>query len=462
MKRARKVTPELEMKAESYINLGYQRLLTFEVPGGGFSLYGRPPAELFLSAYGLFQISDMAKVYPVDPALIERTARWLLEEQAPDGSWSTRDLRVGGKTLAATAYVVWSLVEAGYEDTSEVRMGISYIKEFMGEAEDAYELALVANALAAASPGDSMTRKALKRLAEMAIEDDGAYYWKSEMTSFMGAFGKQGSIETTALAAIALIKADAYPELANGALTYLVRSKDSFGTWGSTQATILSLKALILSLREAAERAEATVLVSLNGEEAEPILITPEAFDVVHLVSFEARKGDNMVRISMEGEGNLFYQISTEFYIPWRFVPKEKEEPISIDVSYDRTDLTLNDTVRVDVRVNLNIEGVANMVIVDLGIPPGFEVIVEDLERLVERDLKRPEGYEGVRVKRFELTGRQIILYLEDLTKDFPLEASYRLRAKYPIVAKIPLSRVYDYYNPEVLAVERPEEIVVK
>jgi uncharacterized protein YfaS (alpha-2-macroglobulin family) len=108
------------------------------------------------------------------------------------------------------------------------------------------------------------------------------------------------------------------------------------------------------------------------------------------------------------------------------------------------------------------VEGVANMVIVDLGIPPGFEVMVEDLERLVERDLKKPEEYRGVRVKRFELTGRQIILYLEDLTKDFPFEASYRLRAKYPIVAKIPLSRVYDYYNPEVLAVERPEEIVVK
>ena len=42
--------PELQMQAEKYVGTGYQRLLTFEVAGGGFSLMGNPPARIFLTA----------------------------------------------------------------------------------------------------------------------------------------------------------------------------------------------------------------------------------------------------------------------------------------------------------------------------------------------------------------------------------------------------------------------------
>ena len=41
MKRTKKLTPEVHAKAEGYIANGYQRLLTFEVPGGGFSWFGK-------------------------------------------------------------------------------------------------------------------------------------------------------------------------------------------------------------------------------------------------------------------------------------------------------------------------------------------------------------------------------------------------------------------------------------
>ena len=42
-------------KAEDYIHLGYQRLLGFEVAGGGFDWFGRPPANRTLTAYGLME-----------------------------------------------------------------------------------------------------------------------------------------------------------------------------------------------------------------------------------------------------------------------------------------------------------------------------------------------------------------------------------------------------------------------
>src|SRR5262249_24758503 len=85
LQRTRKTSPALEDKARSYINLGYQRLVSSEVTGGGFDWFGRPPANQALTAYGLMEFEDMAKVHEVDPRLIERTRAWLLRQRHPDG-----------------------------------------------------------------------------------------------------------------------------------------------------------------------------------------------------------------------------------------------------------------------------------------------------------------------------------------------------------------------------------------
>ncbi len=464
LKSTKQSTPELEMKAEEYINLGYQRLVVFEVDGGGFSLYGDPPAILFLSAYGLMEISDMARVYPVDEAMIERTARWLVSQQAADGSWSSEDYRVAGQQLATTAYVTWALAESDVADEAAVAKGITYLKEHYPEVKTGYVLALVANALVAWDPNDSFTKKVLDDLAGQAIEDDGAAYWESGVESFMGAKSEMGRIETTAMAAYALLKGDAHPDVANKALTYLVRNKDSFGTWQTTQATILSLKALIESAKAGEPTENVTVRVSLNGEQADPIQITPENFDVVQLVTFtdKAVKGDNTVRIEVEGKGNLMYQVTARYYVPWELVPPAEKEPMTIDVRYDRTDLQVDDTVRVDVTARLNLEGTAKMVVLDLGIPPGFEVQAEDLSARVQQDLQKGEDYPGATVKRFDLTGRQIIVYLANLSYGEPISFHYSLRAKYPLRVKTPASTAYDYYNPEQVGVAQPEVVAVE
>jgi uncharacterized protein YfaS (alpha-2-macroglobulin family) len=87
MKRTKKLTPEVHAKAEGFIANGYQRLLTFEVPGGGFSWFGQAPANKILTAYGLMEFFDMSQVHDVDPKVIQRTQQWLAAQQQPDGSW---------------------------------------------------------------------------------------------------------------------------------------------------------------------------------------------------------------------------------------------------------------------------------------------------------------------------------------------------------------------------------------
>lgn len=460
MQRTGQANPETQLMAEKYVATGYQRLVTFEVSGGGFSLFGQAPAEVFLTAYGLMEFTDMARVYPVDPDLIDRTARWLLAQQQPAGTWLEQGYSEHWQVdsqLPTTAYITWALIQAGYKDTPEVERAIAFIREFAGQEEDAYGLALVANALAAYNPNDSATRAVLEKLVRLRIEDGDVVYWQNDRASFMGATGASGSVETTALAATALMRARLYPEVVSGAMAALIQSKDSWGTWSTTQATILSLKAMLLAAETAGQNPETTtVKVSLNKEQTQEIVISPDQSDVVHLVTFDqgfSPTGANRLQLEVPGGGNLMYQVTTSYYLPWDKAPAAlpAEELIDIDLGYDRTHLVVNDTVTVNVGLRLNRPGTVKMALVDLGLPPGFTVMAEDLSRLVEQGL----------IERYELTGRQIILYLENFSSDRPLTFSYRLVARFPMRAQTAPSSAYDYYNPTDQTTSAPLEMVV-
>jgi uncharacterized protein YfaS (alpha-2-macroglobulin family) len=461
LKQTRQASPEIQMTAENYIALGYQRLLTFEVSGGGFSLFGSPPASLMLSAKGLLEFSDMAKVYPVDPALIERTRRWILAQQKSDGSWSgtasSWDSPPGrADNVALSAYIAWSLLESGAKGNPGADRAIAYIKENSARATDAYALALVANALATNDPNDSATRDALARLDQAKMVEGDTVYWTSRAGSFTGAYGVAGNIETTSLAAYAFLRARAFPDTAQRALTYLIQKKDPHGTWGSTQATILALRALIESALASGETAqEATVRISMNGAEAKPIVLNRENAGVAQLVTFDTvAPGSNRIAFKVEGKGSLAYQVTSSFYVPWANVPKtpEQEKLVDIQVAYDRTSLAVDEQAGVSVRVQLLKEGKARMTLVDLGVPPGFSVVAEDLDAAVK----------AKEISRYELAGRQIIVYLEEFTSKQPVTFKYHLKAKFPLRAQTPGSSTYDYYNPGVTASQAPLLLTVK
>ncbi len=448
--------PDVQMKAESYVGTGYQRLLTFETGSGGFSLFGGGSGDTFLSAYGLLQLADMARVYPVDPAVIERTVAWLLAQQAGDGSWNSRDYRAGRSALGTTAFVTWALAEAGHVQDAGTTNALAYIRQNVADEEDPYTLALAANALVAADPKGEATLLTLDRLASQVQRDETGARWAGEDT-MMGGYGRTGAVETTALAAHALVRGGRELPLAQDALAYIIQSKDPSGTWGSTQATIWSLKALLAAAMAGDVRdARATVQVSLNGGPAQALEFTPENADVVRVLTFEGdevRAGENVVSIAVAGEGSLMYQVTADFYLPWSLVPPEPEVQglMAVDVAYDRTTMAVDDLVTVSVRARLTRAGTARMVLLDLGIPPGFTVQADDLSALVQK---------GV-IDRYELTGRQVLVYVENVSSEAPLAFSYRLRARFPLRAKTQQSSAYDYYNPDQQAIQAPALITV-
>jgi uncharacterized protein YfaS (alpha-2-macroglobulin family) len=478
------VSPEVQLKAEQYINLGYQRLTTFEVKGGGFSLWGDPPPDRMLTAYGLQEFGDMSRVHAVDPDLVKRAAEWLMAQQNADGSWNNDRGLVHEGTwsglkndrLPVTAYIVWSLFDAGFGQDQRAQKGLSYVRQMQADATDPYVVALVANALVAVDRAatvkdapinlDPTTQIVLDRLAEMAVKDKDTATWSSSIATYMGGKGQSGSIETTALAALAFLRADDHPQLANAALTMLIQAKDASGTWHTTQATVLALKALIQSVRAGSEKVHATVTVKVDGAQTRSVQITPDNLDVTQLLAFDdLRSGvDHTIEISTIGDGNLMYQIAGTYYLPWSAAPRSSDStpPVSIKVAYDRAKLNVNDTVAVSVTVGLNQANAhADSALIDLGVPPGFVVQSEDLDALIAHDKDVSKDFNGPTMQRYELTGRQVLVYLNNLNNGQPYRFSYRLMAKFPLVAQTPPSAAYDYYNPDVIGEAVPQTLTV-
>ncbi len=466
MKRTKKLTPEVHARAEGYIANGYQRLLTFEVPGGGFSWFGSAPANKILTAYGLMEFRDMAKVYDVDPRLIERTAEWLAEQQQLDGSWmpDTQFINEGAtnhynsNVLRITAYLAWAL-EKGDGNRDTIDRARRYIATQINSAStgqmDAYTLAVLANFVVDGEKNSDLTRQILQMLLQSGIEKGNEEWWNSAETSVYSG-GDSAAIETTGLAVQAFLKSGGYLEVARRALTWILSKKNADGNWGTTQGTIMSLRALLLASEANSADAHGTVQVLLNGNTFETLNLTSENNDLLHqfMLPQVSQSDDNNVELRFTGRGRLAYQVAGRYFTPWL---ETKFEPLSIELAYDRTTLSQNDIVNATATLRSHLDKTANMVMVDLGIPPGFDLQSEDLQTIVEKTAHAETG----RLEKFSLIATQAILYFNSIGAGETLTLNFRMRAKYPVRCKNFESRVYEYYDPSVRGIAHSAQFEV-
>src|SRR5207244_177168 len=128
------------------------------------------------------------------------------------------------------------------------------------------------------------------------------------------------------------------------------------------------------------------------------------------------------------------------------------EKPaFDVKVDYDRTKLSTADRLHARATLKYNGQQPAAMVMLDLGVPPGFTVDAGDFAEMVA----------AKKINRFSVTSRQVILYLGDVKPGQELTFEYTLRPKYPIKAKTPASTAYEYYTPGNRGTAAPAEIVV-
>jgi hypothetical protein len=464
--------PNIEAMARNYIHLGYQRLLSFEVAGGGFDWFGRPPANRTLTAYGLMEFEDMARVHDVDPQLIERTRKWLLNQCNRDGSWDpeghamhddpARRGRSADARYRTTAYIGWAVFR-GRPASAASNNTVEYLLARQPrEFQDPYDLALVCNALLAIEGGRSHAQPYLARLYDLrqTSTDHKQVWWSpAERTVFYGS-RDGGSIETTALCTLAFLSPHArlgsvqpaQRVAAHRALNWIASRRDSRGTWASTQATVLALKALLAGAEQpAADEKERRIEISLDGKTLDEIVIPAAQGGLVKQFELkpELTTGRHALKLTDRNGAAPGYQVDFRYHVP-QTAMADAAGPLSIGLKYDRSELSVNDTVTAQAVVENRSTEELPMVVLDLPIPAGFAVETEGFERLREKG----------QIAKYQVTPTSVIVYLRSLGTE-QLVLNYTLRATVPVKTTTGPAIAYEYYSPEIRSESGMSNLVV-
>jgi len=448
LKETGQLKPEVMAKAEKLMITGYQRELTYRRGDGSFSAFGESDevGSLWLTAFVLKTFSQAKGLIFVDDSVLEKAKEWIIEQQKADGSFEAvgfvhhEDMMGGvkGKT-ALTAYVAIALLEAGDKDSAAKAIG--YLEGQLDEIDDPYTMAIVSYALELA---ESPSRDdAHDKLMEMAEEDENGLHWGSDIVLLedeepqpMRFPESQQStvIEATAYATLALTK-HGDPLNAGQAARWLVSQRNAYGGFGSTQDTVVALQALTEQAVGVAADVDLKVTINAGGE-TKVVNIDSTNFDVLQVIDVPAGAP---IEVQAEGKGEVVIQQVTRFNVP---AAEEQEGVFKIDVDYGTGQVEVNDTITVDASVRFNppVPLKAGMVVVDVSVPTGFAPVVESIEAAVAAEPK---------MKRYDVAGRKVIFYIEDMEPGESISFSFQAKALYPVRAKGVVSDAYSYYKPQ-------------
>ena len=442
------VNDEIKEKAKSYISSGYQKLLTYEVKGesGGYSLYGRSPAETVLTAYGLMEITDLSKVYDVDNSVVQKMTDFLYKKQNANGTFTITGSHIGGansrEALSLNAYITWALSESNPKD-DRLKKSLDYLKGKLNDIDDNYTLALVANTLANVKDND--LNNVLKRLVSNTNTDGNNAYIKSNIMDYYGSRYDTQTVQTVALTSMALSKASYSPETNKLLINYLISKKDTRGTWYSTQATILALKALNEG-NEKNKLENQTITVKVNTNE-QKIEIKDNPLELYEL-TFENLNKENKLNINLE-KSNAYYEVVEEYYLPYEKVNTQKD---NIEISVEsNNNLKVNDILKSNIKVTNKSGNTISNGMVTITIPQGFTVIEESLAQLESKGI----------IEKYETSYSEVNIYLRNFEAGQVVNLSAWFRASYPVEITGMSVKAYDYYNPNVEGKTMPVEIRV-
>jgi hypothetical protein len=440
--------PAVMNQAGSFIKEGYRRLISFETKEHGFEWFGRSPAHLGLTAYGIMEFTDMMEVYDgVDKQMLHRTLEWLLSKRDNKGGFKKSSAYAMGNAseIVTNAYIIYALSEVGTD-----LVDLEY-KTAMKEALtslDPYRLALMANAafnFNKVNDANTLLDK-IKTLAEKQS-------WESLKFdhTITRSYGKSQFVEAASLYALALMKAPQtdWPTLYS-VIDYILNSR-SYGSFGSTQATILALKAIkkYTSLNKL-NFGGGKIEIVVNGTKLPVYTYEKATKNKISLENLESylKDGKNTVDIRyLETDMPLPFS----FDITWNSLTLESSNNCKINL---KTALSTKTTkVGETVRLTVNVTNKANeglpMTVAIIGIPSGLSLQPWQLKEIMDKH----------QIDFYEVIKNYLVIYYTEMKPSESHQLNFDLKAEIPGIYEAPASSGYLYYTNEYKDWEDGENI---
>ncbi|MDB5282930.1 MAG: large extracellular alpha-helical protein, partial [Bacteroidota bacterium] len=433
--------PALEAKAKGLLTSGYKKLTAFETKEKGYEWFGASPPHEALTAYGLMEFVDMKQVYNgVDQNMVDRTMNLLLERRDGEGGFKKNPRALDGFGRAdediTNAYIVYALSEAAYKNMDKE---MKAVYKSARNSNDPYIMALCANAfynIGDNGKGDDMVSQLINGRNE-------AGFWTGKKHSITRSTGDGLKTETTSLALLAMMKSQ-HPDVGaiTSAVKFLVGARSGYGGFGSTQATILSLKALTKYAEFSKKTDEAgTVEILINGAVAgsKDFAKGERGNIVIDGLEKFVPQGKQKIEIRFKGcRQALPYAMNVTYTTS---LPQSSANcVVSLDANFSSKQVKVGETMRLSATLkNKTAEG-QPMTMAIIGIPAGFSAQPWQLKEMQEK---------GV-IDFYEIIGNNIACYYRSLAPNAQKQINLDLKAEIPGEYDAPASSAYLYYTNEL------------
>ncbi|KAJ5077123.1 macroglobulin / complement [Anaeramoeba ignava] len=453
------VDPSFIIQSNEQLEKGYKRLIGYECKLGGYEWFGGDPAHEALTAMGIMEFTDLSYVFPVDQEMLKRTTTWVLSRINKTKGVFERDSQAldyfgSAPPHTTDAYITWALSEAkiGYQELKSVVDNlISKSKDEF--KDDSYFVSLVSLILfnfgfKEQSFELSQHLTTLQNNETADLKEKG--HLTKAQTSITSSSGFNLKMETTSLSVLSWLNfADQFPENIEDAMQYIT-SNCKGGNFGSTQSTVLALKAIMkYDLYSAKATKEGSIELIINEESVEALGFIPDqkgAMIFPDFSQFLTKGKENLIELKMIDGSKMPFVIQISLTTP----KPNSDLNCQVDLATKLISANENDK---ETQINQIKQGEATeieiimtnktdkgipMSVAIIGIPGGLEVRYEQLKELVTKGI----------VASFEMIGaREIVFYWRAMKPKEIIKFNIDVIATVPGIYSGPSSRAYLYYT---------------
>ena len=352
------------------------------------------------------QFNDYSKVHEdVDQKMIDRTAKWLMSRRDGKGGFKKdpKALDQFGRASdeVTNAYIVYALSEAGF---NEIMPEANKAFDKAMASKDAYQLGLVTCAMFNLKQ-DAKAKQSLAALLEKQAVD-GSFSGASHSITRSG--GISLKVETTALGIMAMIKSK-NPN--NGKLEKAVESivaqRSGHGGFGSTQATILGLKAMVEYAKFAKKTDESGIIeIYVDDDKVAEQSYEAGQKDPIEIKGLEAhiKPGVHTIEVKYKGcENPLPYSIAIDYNTT---LPSSNVEcVVNLETKLSTTKVKMGETVRLSAELKNKTDEGQPMTMAIIGIPAGLSAQPWQLKELQEKKV----------FDFYEIIGNNVVAYYRQM-----------------------------------------------
>nr|ABC84589.1 TEP2 protein [Glossina morsitans morsitans] len=431
--------PNVASKAKNFLEIGYQRELTYKHKNGAYSAFGedRSTPNTWLTAYVARSFIQASKYTTIDENVIQQAFEFLIANQEKSGQFKqtghlfspTHQNDVGFNAYVLLAFLESEKYAEVYQ--KQIEKCLEYVVSQLENEKDSYALSIAATALHKAN--HKAVGVVLEKLQAQAKEENGFKWWTS---------ANHNDIEITAYALQTLVDTESTNQILP-IIKWLIGQRNSNGGFDSTQDTVVGLEALIKFSKKFSITGNSIMSITFKAFDDGKKELSQHRFEVnkdnsLVLQTHVLPKSTRSISLEADGVGSSLIQLSYQYNL----ATKDDRPGFKLDIKpkiLPSQQLQINICANYQPAVDDEIKE-SNMAVMEVALPSGY---IADNEKF--NDILAVERVQRVDT---ENSNTKVIVYFDTLVEGEQVCVAIVADKAFAVAKQKPVpATLYDYYN---------------